>query len=188
MGSWGVYDTSGNKVWIKTSQTKGKNKFTRDVEIPAMLDKQIRKFIKMFRKQLLPKAMKGVKPSPTDPVFPSTKTGVALNRTSVNGIFKEYGINPHLGRMLSLSEMAQSLFKQGLGEGDILLLLTEHAGHSEKSDGKTIRRHYLDALRELEASTMENPVTLKCELNDAESEIKRLTRENEELRARFSEK
>ena len=153
-----------------------------------MLDKQIRKFIKMFRKQLLPKAMKGVKPSPTDPVFPSTKTGVALNRTSVNGIFKEYGINPHLGRMLSLSEMAQSLFKQGLGEGDILLLLTEHAGHSEKSDGKTIRRHYLDALRELEASTMENPVTLKCELNDAESEIKRLTRENEELRARFSEK
>ncbi len=181
------YDTSGNKVWIKTSQTKGKNKASRYVEIPTMLDKQIRRFIKMFRKQLLPKAMKGVKSLPTDPVFLSTKTGMALNRTSVNGIFKEYGINPHLGRMLSLSEMAQSLFKQGLGEGDILLLLSEHAGHSEKSDGKTIRRHYLDALRELEASIMDNPVTLRCELKDAESEIKRLTRENEELRVRLTE-
>ncbi len=181
------YDTSGNKVWIKTSKTKGKNKVSRYVEIPAMLDKQIRKFIKMFRKQLLPKAMKGVKPSPTDPVFPSTKTGMALNRTSVNGIFKEYGINPHLGRMLSLSEMALSLLKQGLGEGDILLLLSEHAGHSEKSDGTTIRRYYLDALRDLEATTLENSVTLKCELNDAESEIERLTRENKELRALLTE-
>ncbi|NMO71863.1 hypothetical protein [Vibrio breoganii] len=179
------YDMSGNKVCIKTSKTKGKSKVSRYVEIPAMLDKQIRTFIKMFRKQLLPKAMKGMKPSPTDPVFPSTKTGMALNRTSVNGIFKEYGINPHLGRMLSISEMAQSLWKQGLGEGDILLLLSEHAGHSGKTNGATIRRHYLDALRELELVAMENPVTLKCELNDAESEIERLKRENEELRSRL---
>ena len=121
-------------------------------------------------------------------VFPSSKTGRALTRTSVIGIFKEYGINPQQGRMLSLSEMALSLLKQGLGEGDILLLLSEHAGHSEKSDGKTIRRHYLDALDDLDAVMMENPVTLQCELNDAESEVERLTRENEELRARLSEK
>ncbi|WP_305837481.1 hypothetical protein [Photobacterium leiognathi] len=179
------YDSSGSKVWIKTSKTKGKNKASRYVEIPAMLYNQIRKFIKMFRKQILPDAMKGIKPLPTDPVFPSSKTGKALNRTSVNGIFKEYGINPHLGRMLSLSEMAQSLLKQGLGEGDILLLLSEHAGHSAKSDGKTIRRHYLDALHELETTTLDNPVTLKCELSDAESEIERLTKENEELKARL---
>jgi integrase len=150
-----------------------------------MLDKQIRKFIKMFRKQLLPKAMQGGEASPSDPVFPSAKTGKALNRTSVNGIFKEYGISPHLGRKLSLSEMVQSLHKQGLGEGDILLLVSEHAGHSDKTNGSTLRRHYLDALRELEMSTMENPVTLKCELNDAESEIEKLKRENEELRSRL---
>ncbi|WCP66722.1 hypothetical protein LYZ37_12840 [Vibrio tubiashii] len=179
------YDTSGNKVWIKTSKTKGKHKVSRYVEIPAMLDKQIRKFIKMFRKQLLPKAMQGGEASPSDPVFPSAKTGKALNRTSVNGIFKEYGISPHLGRKLSLSEMVQSLHKQGLGEGDILLLVSEHAGHSDKTNGSTLRRHYLDALRELEVSTMENPVTLKCELNEAESEIEKLKRENEELRSRL---
>ncbi|EHH0749316.1 TPA: site-specific integrase [Vibrio vulnificus] len=177
------YDTSGNKVWIKTSKTKGKNKVSRDVEIPTMLDKQIRKFIKVFRKQLLPKEMQGVKPSPSDPVFPSIKTGKALNRTSINGIFKEYGISPHLGRKLSLSEMVQSLHKQGLGEGDVLLLVSEHAGHSYKTNGSTLRRHYLDALRELEVSTLDNPVTLRCELNDAENENERLRRENEELRA-----
>ncbi|MEZ9176314.1 site-specific integrase [Vibrio kanaloae] len=182
------YDESRKKVVIKLSKTKGKGKKTRYVQIPALLDTQIRRFIKMFRKQLLPKSMRDAAPLPTDPVFPSSKTGRALSRTSVNGIFKEYGINPHQGRMLSLSEMALSLLKQGLGEGDILLLLSEHAGHSIKSDGQTIRRHYLDALDDLDAVTMENPVTLQCELNDAESEVERLTRENEELRARLSEK
>ncbi|MEZ8305169.1 site-specific integrase [Vibrio splendidus] len=181
------YDESRKKVVIKLSKTKGKGKKTRYVQIPALLDTQIRRFIKMFRKQLLPKSMRDAAPLPTDPVFPSSKTGRALSRTSVNGIFKEYGINPHQGRMLSLSEMALSLLKQGLGEGDILLLLSEHAGHSIKSDGQTIRRHYLDALDDLDAVTMENPVTLQCELNDAESEVERLTRENQELRAKLTE-
>ncbi|ELC3209336.1 site-specific integrase [Vibrio parahaemolyticus] len=180
------YNIEGNKVWIRTSKTKGKHKERRYVEIPTMLDKQIRRFIKMFRKQILPKALKDLEPSPTDPVFPSKKTGKALTRTSVNGIFKEYGINPHLNRMLSLSEMAMGLLKQGLGEGDILLLLSEHAGHSGKSDGSTIRKHYLDALSDLNLATMENPATLKCELSDAENEIARLKRENDELKMRLS--
>ena len=109
-------------------------------------------------------------------------------RTSVNGIFTEYGISPHQGRMLSISEMAMGMIKQGLNEGDTLLLLAEHAGHSSRSDGSTIRKHYLDALRDLDAITRENPVTLKCALNDAESELEKLRRENEELKGLLSER
>lgn len=176
------YNTDGSRVWIRTTKTKGKGKPCRNVKIPTMLDQQIRKFIKIFRKQILPKKMQGIKPSSTDPVFPSQMTGKALMRTSVNGIFSDYGISPHQGRMLSISEMAMGMIKQGLNEGDILLLLAEHAGHSSRTDGSTIRKHYLDALCDLDAMTRENPVTLKCALNDAESELEKLRRENEELK------
>ena len=75
------YDESRKKVVIKLSKTKGKGNKTRYVQIPELLDTQIRRFIKMFRKQLLPKSMRDAAPLPTDPVFPSSKTGMALSRT-----------------------------------------------------------------------------------------------------------
>lgn len=120
---------------------KTKKKATRDVKIEKPLYEDIQDYIATSRKEL-------VKSKPfSDALLPSARTGSFMHSNSINAILKRYDsrLTPQQGRSIGLTERFVDLIELGFGKEECLLIVAEEAGHSHKSEGETLIKHYLQA-------------------------------------------
>ncbi|MCR8923473.1 site-specific integrase [Dasania sp. GY-MA-18] len=133
--------------------TLKKTKIYKERDISIYVDglwQDIQEYINTSLKVLLPKSKKG------QPLIPSLKTGRRLEPNSINEILKKYGIRPHDGRALGLTERFIDLVEVGIGQQEALLIVSQEAGHSLNYDNKTLLKHYLRA-QEIVKSTNKPP-------------------------------
>ncbi|MFL7015456.1 hypothetical protein AB6D16_009170 [Vibrio cyclitrophicus] len=165
----------GDHVYCKTSATKG-IRDSRTFLCPVDLHYEIKNFAESFRLELVPSsAYNKENYKESTKLFLSTKTGEHIKPGTINNILKPYGINPHDSRKVGLTEICMGLIEMDYSEQECLFILNEIAGHSIKSEGKTVKEHYLLA-QEMLNESVPNSVTLKYQLGKAEREIEELKR------------
>lgn len=128
---------SGAKfVWID----KEKNSKSHNQRFSVDLFLEVQDYIKQVRPLLLKDGDKG---NPF--IFNGKKSGKPISRRQINNRLSIYGITPHSGRGIRLTELFIERLKQGYDERDATFLVAQEANHSLKSDGQTLRKHYLEA-------------------------------------------
>ena len=186
-----VYTDVGDNIYCETSTTKGANKDKRKVICPVELFFEIQMFADTVRLDLVPKKFKnktgGYITGFKEPkkLFLSTETGDHIKPNTVNAILKPYGINPHSSRKTAFTEMCISLIEQGYSKKECLFIVGEIAGHSIKSEGKTVERHYLNAM-EMRNGAIPNTVELQYQLKKAEIKLKKQELKLENLEKELS--
>ncbi|MEZ9466408.1 site-specific integrase [Vibrio breoganii] len=171
-----IFSDRGDYIYCRTSATKGVRDLRRFL-CPVDLYFDIQNFAESFRLELVPETVykqKGYKPSTK--LFLSTTTGTNLQPGSINGILKPYNINPHSSRKVAITEIAMGLIELKYSKTECLFILSEIAGHSIKSEGKTIEQHYLLAQDMLKESPP-NSVSLRYKLDKAELRIAALEKQ-----------
>lgn len=150
-----------------------RQKGTRTVKFHKALYNELVRYVRRARKLL---TKRGVS---SNAMFLSLKTGEQLDNSSINKIFKKYGVRPHDGRAVGLTERFIELIKIGHSKNTCLQLVSQEAGHSEKGLGSTLEKHYLIA----EAFfTEEKIIITNDELNTAQSKIAELEQEIQRLK------
>ena len=153
----------------KFDETKGKRK----APFPVDLYRKIKKYIKTHRRQL-----KKTGVNDNQALFLSHR-GCQLSLFSVNYILKQYGLKPHDGRKVSLTEMFIELIELGYSKDLAISEIAQVAGHSAKSKGQTLEDYYMIASRQLEArekkqrDIMDSDENLK-KIAELEAQIKEL--------------
>ncbi|HHC7359628.1 TPA: hypothetical protein ACN30T_003018 [Vibrio parahaemolyticus] len=177
-----IYTELGDKVYCKTSATKGANKDSRIFPCPVELYFEIQAFSESIRLELIPKKYRnpygGYVKGFEEPkkLFLSTETGDHIKPNTVNKILKPYGINPHSSRKTAFTEICMGLIGMGYSKKECLFILGEIAGHSIKSEGKTVERYYLIA-EEMRKGSVPNAVSLQYQLKKAELRVKELEKQ-----------
>jgi len=126
------------RMWITLKKTKYYE--TRDVGIFTGLWYDIQDYIQSSRKELI-----AGKSSKSEALLPSIKTGQYLRPRSINTVLADYGVRPHDGRGLGLTEYMIDLVEKNVPQDEAILIVSEMAGHSLKGEGKVFLRHYLRA-------------------------------------------
>lgn len=116
-----------------------RQKGTRTVKFQKSIYNDLVRYIKRARKLL---TRPGVR---SNALFLSQKTGKQIQNTSVNKIFKKYGVRPHDGRSVGLTERFIQLILEGHAQQTCLEIVATEAGHSAKTKGDTLMQHYLKA-------------------------------------------
>lgn len=166
--------TSEKHVMVRLEKSKlDRQKGTRTVKFHKALYNDLVRYVRRGRKLL---TKRGVS---SNAMFLSQQTGERLNNRSINKIFEKYDVRPHDGRAVGLTERFIELIKNGHSKNTCLQLVSEEAGHSSKSLGETLGKHYLIA----EAFfTEEKTILTNDELNTAKSKIAELEQEIERLK------
>jgi integrase len=166
----------GDKI-IFITLTTTKIHSERDVGIKVDgLWQDIQEYIETSLKILVPGKI-----NTNTPLIPSLKTGSFFKPNSVNELLKKYGIRPHDGRALGLTELFIELIDLEMDQNSALLLASQQAGHSLANNNKTLLKHYLRA-KEIILSQDKAPISnlqldnarLKQRLKEAVSEIEML--------------
>lgn len=182
-----LYDETGNVVIVDTSDTKGRGKYSRPIEVPKDLYIAIRDYIEEdISDDLIPKTRAG-KLSKVDEeyLFPSSKTGKSLQRQAMNKKLKPFDLSPHDLRKVSATEYGVVCIDAGFDKPTSLLLIGEFLGHSSRSKGKTAEYHYTLAFEMCQRDKMGSIGSLKADLIAKNTEIEKLMREVEELKKRL---
>ena len=161
--------THEKNVHVRLLKSKlDKQKGTRTVKFHKDLYNELVRYVRRARK-ILTKANVNSKA-----LFLSQKTGKRLTVGAVNKIFKKYGVRPHDGRAVGLTERFIELINLGHSKGTCLQLVAQEAGHSDKTEGSTLEKNYLIA----EAFLTDSKSKIKSdELNTAQSKIAELEQE-----------
>ena len=160
------------RIWIVLNKTKYYE--SREVGIFVDLYWDIKDYIESSRKELV----RGKKVS--DALIPSIRTGQFFQLNSMNTLLNEYGVKPHDGRAIGLTERFIDLIEKGINQNEAVLIVSEEAGHSLKTGGATLIKHYL---RAKEIVTMAD-VMPRSEL---EARNLRLEREIEQLKSKLED-
>ncbi|HBC3449913.1 TPA: site-specific integrase [Vibrio parahaemolyticus] len=177
-----VYNDLGDKIYCKTSATKGADKDARIFPCPVELYFEIQVFAESVRLDLVPKKYRNQRGGYVNgfkepkKLFISTETGDHIKPNTVNKILKPYGINPHSSRKTAFTEICMGLIDIGYSKKECLFILGEIAGHSIKSEGKTVDRYYLIA-EEMRKGAVPNAVSLQYQLRKAELRVKELEKQ-----------
>ncbi|MAP20431.1 MAG: tyrosine-type recombinase/integrase [Pseudomonadota bacterium] len=177
-----LFDSLPNQDDANVFITLNKSKFEsfkgkRVAPFPSALYRKIKTYIKAHRKKLKKTCSKGEKA-----LFLSGR-GRALGLSSINYILAGYGLRPHDGRKISLTDLFMERIKLGLTKEEAIMEVSEIAGHSFKSKGETLERCYLDAkaiLNKQKTGTQESE--LQQRIHELELENKQLKQEIEESR------
>ncbi len=164
-------------VYVKLLKSKfDRQKGARTVKFPKELYNELVRYVKRARK-LLKKP--GVN---SNALFLSQKTGKKLENRSINFIFEKYGVRPHDGRSVGLTERFVELIKEGHSQQTCLEIVSTEAGHSAKSKGETLMQHYLQAevfvTRSKSNNTNDNDAlkAVQAKISELQQEIERLNR------------
>lgn len=177
-----VYTDVGDRIYCNTSATKGANKNSRKFVCPVELYFEIQMFADSIRLDLVPKKYRNKDGGYTNgfkepkKLFISTETGDHIKPNTVNKILRPYGINPHSSRKTAFTEICMGLIDMRYSKKECLFILGEIAGHSIKSEGKTVERHYLIA-EEMRKEAIPNTVSLLYQLKKAELRVKELEKQ-----------
>lgn len=159
----------------KLDDTKGQ----RIAPFPVELYRKIKQYNKTHRRKLKKSNVQDEKA-----LFLSCR-GLPLGLTSVNFILNKYGLKPHDGRKISLTELFIERIKIGTTKETAIQEVAEIAGHSPKSKGSTLEQHYIIASNILESRKLRDS---KIKAEDVKDEkIQKLQLEIEALRKQVSE-
>jgi hypothetical protein len=170
------------KVYITLKRTKLYD--SRDISIHVDgLWQDIQVYIKTSLKILLPESKKG------QPLIPSASTGNFFHPDSINTLLKKYGIRPHDGRAVGLTESFIEYIEDGVPQEEAMFLVSQQAGHSLKYDNKTLLKHYLiakeicrRASRPPRSSLEAQNIRLKRHLAETKAKLKHALEENKSFR------
>lgn len=138
------------QVYVTLNKSKfDEAKGVRTVPFPVGLYKKIKMYIRTHRTKLLKEGIKDERA-----LFLSN-TGRPLCLTSVNYVLKQYELRPHDGRKLALTEMFIDQIRSGHEKEIAIMNVAEVAGHSPKSNGKTLEECYLIAYALIEAAEVD---------------------------------
>ncbi|EHK7585910.1 MULTISPECIES: tyrosine-type recombinase/integrase [Vibrio] len=183
------YDETGNVVIIDTSETKGRGKYSRPLEVPKDLYISIRDYIEEeISDDLIPNTRAGkLSKADEEYLFPSSKTGKPLQRQAMNKKLKPFDLSPHDFRKISATEFGLVCINAGFDKPTSLLLIGEFLGHSSRSRGQTAEYHYTLAFEMCQRDKMGSIGSLKADLIAKDVTIEKLTKEVEELKKKISE-
>lgn len=178
------YDETGNIVIVDTSETKGKGKYSRPLEVPKGLYIAIRDYIEEeVSDDLIPKTRAGkISKADEEYLFPSSKTGKPLQRQAINKKLKPFDLSPHDLRKVSATEYGVVCIDAGFDKPTSLLLIGEFLGHSARSRGETAEYHYTLAFEMCQRDKMGSIGSLKAELIAKDVQLEKLMRELDELK------
>lgn len=119
---------------------KDKNSKRRYIKVNVELYRDIQNYIECTRPEFLGCAL--------DHGYLFTglnREGMHFSLGYINQIFAKYGVKPHDGRSVSLTERFVELISSGVDKMTAMMLVSQEAGHSMASKGKTLELHYIQA-------------------------------------------
>lgn len=136
-------------VYLTLNKSKfEESKGPRVAPFPVELYRKIKQYKKTHRRKLKKEGVHDERA-----LFLSIR-GRPLGLTSVNYVLNKYGLRPHDGRKLSLTELFIERIQMGQSRDLAIAEVAEIAGHSPKSRGSTLEAYYMVASRILEARVL----------------------------------
>ncbi len=167
-------------AFVKLNRSKfDESKGQRQAPFPVELYRKIKQYKKTHRRKLKKEGVNDGKA-----LFLSNR-GSPLGLTSVNYVLNKYGLRPHDGRKLSLTELFIERIELGMSRDLAIAEVAEIAGHSAKSRGTTLEEYYLEASRILEARQLKAKSIR--EEDTKEMQIQKLEAKIEELQKKLRE-
>lgn len=166
-------------VYVTLNRSKfDKAKGKRDGQFPVSLYRKIKQYIKTHRRKLKKQGVSDEKA-----LFLS-KRGSPLGLTSVNWVLNKYGLKPHDGRKISLTELFIKRIELGHTKEMAIMEVSEIAGHAATSKGEVLEHCYMIASRILEAREIKSKLE---EDNDKDAKIRELELTIESLQRQIDE-
>ena len=155
----------GKYVYVETEKNAKAHfqKFTID------LFTEIADYVRQVRPSLL---VTGDNANPY--LFNGQKQGGPITDRQVNERLAKYGITPHQGRSIHLTEMFVELLSEGYLEKDARHIVAQQANHSLTNDGSTLRKHYLEAQMILKGTNLISPGQRRAEVAKLKARIAEL--------------
>ncbi len=149
---------------ITLKKTKIHSERDVSIQVDGLWD-DIQEYINFSLPIIQPKRRKG------QPLIPSTKTGKRFEPNSINTLLKKYGVKPHDGRALGLTERFIDLVEYGIEQEEALLIVSQEAGHSINYESKTLLKHYLRAQEIVKSANKPPRSQLEAELVRTKREL-----------------
>lgn len=122
------------------SLEKDKNSKRRTIKVNAELYRDIQNFIEYTRPVLI-----GRKKDQGYVFTGQNRGGKRFSLSYINEIFTAFGVKPHDGRSVSLTERFVALISSGMTKDSAILIVSQEAGHALASRGETLERYYFQA-------------------------------------------
>lgn len=102
------------------------------------------------------------------------RDGKHFSPSYINELFAKYKVKPHDGRSVALTERFVELIRSGVDKTTAMMLISQEAGHSLASKGKTHEQHYMQAQAIFNNVTYDPVGSMKARLLKKDAEIERL--------------
>lgn len=162
--------------YMTFSLLKDKNNKRRSIKVNAELYRDVQDFIDCARNEFVS--------GENDAGYIFTgqhRSGTGLHPNYVNQLLNKYGVKPHDGRSVSITERMLQLIDDGMDKTSIMMIVGQEAGHSLSSKGKTLEQHYVQAEVLAKGSKYETVGQLKKKLIEKDQEIEILKKRIEAL-------